>query len=42
VTGNEGAVPSGEGAEAEVVAVSLQVHDVVPETRGTEDDQRRV
>ena len=42
VPGYEGAVLGREGSETEVVEVSLQVHDVVPEARGTEDDQRRV
>jgi len=39
VTGHEGAVLGSEGAEAEVMEVSLQVHDVVPETRGAKDHQ---
>jgi len=40
--GHQGAVPGSESPEAEVVAVPLQVHDVVPATRGAEDHQRRV
>jgi len=40
--GYEGTVLGGEGVETEVVEVSLQVHDVVPEARGTQDHQRRV
>jgi len=42
VTGYKGTVLGSEGTEAEVLEVPLQVHDVVPETWGTEDHQRRV
>ena len=42
VTGYKGTVLGSEGTEAEVLEVPLQVHDVVPETWGTQDHQRRV
>ena len=40
--GNKGSVFSGEGAQEAVVAVSHQVHDVVPATRRTQSDHRGV
>ena len=40
--GNKGSVFSGEGAQEAVVAVSHQVHDVVPATRRTQSDHGRV
>ena len=40
--GNKSSVFGGQGAEEAVVALSHQVHDVVPAARGTKDHQRRI
>ena len=40
--GHQGPVPGGQGAQEAELEVPHQVHDVVPEARGAQDDQWRV